>query len=134
MQKWVAVLVMALASCSSGAATTGTPASPTLDAGRADIGGYSLAYQCEGSGSPTVILEAGYTASGIGTFFQTIQPAVAGATRVCTYDRAGVGGSDARPRNVSPLTSATQAHELHALLDAIGGRGRSSTSAIPTAA
>jgi pimeloyl-ACP methyl ester carboxylesterase len=117
------VLLFTLVSCSSGAATTGTAASPTLDAGRADIGGYSLAYRCEGSGSPTVILEAGYAASGIGTFGQAIQPALAGTTRVCTYDRAGVGGSEARPRSVSPLTSATQASELHTLLDAIGERG-----------
>jgi pimeloyl-ACP methyl ester carboxylesterase len=70
-----------------------------------------------------VILEAGYTASGIGTFGQTIQPAVARTTRVCTYDRAGVGVSDPRPASVSPLTSVTQARELHALLDVIGEQG-----------
>ena len=109
-----------LASCTGGATTTSTAPSPSSAAGRADIGGYSLAYQCEGSGSPTVILEAGYTASGIGSFGETIQPALAGTTRVCTYDRAGVGVSDARPASVTPLTSVTQARELHAMLDAIG--------------
>jgi pimeloyl-ACP methyl ester carboxylesterase len=114
---------MALASCSGPAATTGATASPSLEAGRADIGGYSLAYQCEGSGSPTVLLEAGYTASGIGTFSPAIQPALANTTRVCTYDRAGIGGSDPRPASVTPLTSTTQARELHALLDAIGEHG-----------
>jgi pimeloyl-ACP methyl ester carboxylesterase len=70
-----------------------------------------------------VILEAGYTASGIGAFGETIQPALAGTTRVCTYDRAGVGVSDARPASVTPLTSVTQARELHAMLDAIGEQG-----------
>jgi pimeloyl-ACP methyl ester carboxylesterase len=70
-----------------------------------------------------VILEAGYTASGIGSFGETIQPALAGTTRVCTYDRAGVGVSDARPASVTPLTSVTQARELHAMLDAIGEQG-----------
>jgi pimeloyl-ACP methyl ester carboxylesterase len=70
-----------------------------------------------------VILEAGYTASGIGTFGQAIQPALAETTRVCTYDRGGIGVSDARPRTVSPITSTTQAGELHALLDAIGEQG-----------
>ena len=109
-----------LASCTGGATTTSTAPSASSAAGRADIGGYSLAYQCEGSGSPTVILEAGYTASGIGSFGETIQPALAGTTRVCTYDRAGVGVSDARPASVTPLTSVTQARELHAMLDAIG--------------
>ena len=112
-----------LASCTGGATTTSTAPSPSSAAGRADIGGYSLAYQCEGSGSPTVILEAGYTASGIGSFGETIQPALAGTTRVCTYDRAGVGVSDARPASVTPLTSVTQARELHAMLDAIGEQG-----------
>jgi hypothetical protein len=116
-------LLLLLASCTSGTSATIATGSPTLEAGRADIGGYSLAYQCEGSGSPTVILEAGYTASGIETFGETIQPALAATTRVCTYDRAGIGGSDARPASVSPLTSVTQARELHALLDAIGEQG-----------
>jgi pimeloyl-ACP methyl ester carboxylesterase len=119
----LAVLLLLVASCTGSAPTTTATPSPSLGAGRADIGGYSLAYQCEGTGSPTVILEAGYTASGMGTFGQTIQPAVARTTRVCTYDRAGIGVSDPRPTNVSPLTSVTQARELHALLDVIGERG-----------
>ncbi len=123
MRRSFIVGVLFLVSCTSGASTSGTTPSPSLEAGRADIGGYSLAYQCEGSGSPTVILEAGYTASGIGAFGETIQPALAGTTRVCTYDRAGVGVSDARPASVTPLTSVTQARELHAMLDAIGEQG-----------
>jgi pimeloyl-ACP methyl ester carboxylesterase len=130
-----ALAFLTLASCSGAATTTGATASSSaaattvatpssaLEAGRADIGGYTLAYQCEGSGSPTVLLEAGYTASGIGTFGQTIQPALAHKTRVCTYDRAGIGVSDPRPASVTPLTSITQARELHALLDAIGEHG-----------
>ncbi len=55
-------------------------------------------------GSPTVILEAGYTASGISTYGPVIVPALALRTRVCTYDRAGDGLSDARPAKVRPLT------------------------------
>ncbi len=87
--------------------------------GRADIGGYSLTYECAGAGRPTVILEAGYTASGIDTYGGTILPALAGIVHVCTYDRAGDGTSDPRPASVRPLTGATQARELHALLAAI---------------
>jgi hypothetical protein len=122
VRTWIAVLTfVALASCTG--ATTEATASSSLAAGRADIGGYTLAYQCQGSGSPTVLLEAGYTASGIGTFGQAIQPALANTTRVCTYDRAGIGVSDPRPASVTPLTSTTQARELHALLDAIGEQG-----------
>jgi len=71
-------------------------------------------------GSPTVILEAGYTASGISTYGPVIVPALALRTRVCTYDRAGDGLSDARPAKVRPLTGATQARELHTLVKVIG--------------
>jgi hypothetical protein len=117
------VATLALVGCTGDGAAQEPSASPSVDAGRADIGGYSLAYQCEGSGSPTVILEAGYTASGIDTFGQVVQPAIAKTTRVCTYDRAGDGTSDARPASVTPVTTATQAGELHALLAAIGGTG-----------
>lgn len=120
---WLVAGALLLASCTASTATSSSAPSPSLGAGRADIGGYSLAYQCEGAGSPTVVLEAGYTASGIGTFGQTIQPALARNTRVCTYDRAGIGASDARPASVTPLTSVTQAQELHTLLDAIGEQG-----------
>ena len=64
-------------------------------------------------------MEAGYTASGISTYGPVIVPALARRTRVCTYDRAGDGLSDARPASVRPLTGATQARELHTLLDVI---------------
>jgi pimeloyl-ACP methyl ester carboxylesterase len=69
-----------------------------------------------GAGSPTVILEAGYTASGVDTFGRSILPVLARTTRVCTYDRAGDGTSDPRPARIRPLTGATQAAELAALL------------------
>jgi pimeloyl-ACP methyl ester carboxylesterase len=86
---------------------------------RADIGGYSLAYECAGTGRPTVLLEAGYTASGLDTYGPVVLPAVARLTRVCTYDRAGDGVSDPRPAGLRPLTGATQARELGRLLAAI---------------
>lgn len=118
------IVVTLLEACTSSPAPTPSAApSPSLASGRADIGGYSLAYQCEGTGSPTVLLEAGYTASGIGTFGSDVQPALAATTRVCTYDRAGDGTSDARPKDVTPLTADTQARELHALLGAIDELG-----------
>jgi len=120
----VAVVAVSLAllvapACSDTGASPPHRASPRPETGRADIGGYSLAYECEGSGSPTVVLEAGYTASGIDTYGGKILPALATTTRVCTYDRAGDGVSDPRPGRVGPVTGATQAGELHALLAAI---------------
>jgi pimeloyl-ACP methyl ester carboxylesterase len=117
-------VVLAAGSCSGGAQTPGpSPRPPGATAsrriGRADVGGYSLAYECAGTGSPTVMLEAGYTASGIDTYGPTILPALARTTRVCTYDRAGDGMSDPRPASVGTVTGLTQAEELHALLAAV---------------
>lgn len=100
------------------AARPSAAGTPTIQL--ADVGGYKLAYECAGTGSPAVILEAGYTASGIDTYGQTILPEIAEKTRVCTYDRAGDGLSDARPESVHPVTGGTQAKELRAMLSAAG--------------
>ncbi len=54
-------------------------------------GGRSLYLKCQGSGSPTVILEAG---PGAGSEDWTeVQPRLARTTRTCAYDRAGLGSS-----------------------------------------
>jgi pimeloyl-ACP methyl ester carboxylesterase len=115
--------VLAVAACGDAARPARSPGqpAPAPPAVRyANIGGYLLAYECAGTGGPTVILEAGYTASGISTYGPVVVPALARRTRVCTYDRAGDGLSDARPASVRPLTGATQARELHTLLKMIG--------------
>lgn len=77
-----------------------------------DVGGYRLHITCVGTGSPTVIIEAGWgdwSASWSGR----VQPAVARTTRVCTYDRAGMGYSDPGPL---PRDARQFATELHTLL------------------
>jgi pimeloyl-ACP methyl ester carboxylesterase len=124
LRAWLVVLVgVALATVACGGQAPvnegkqAAAARPKI--GYANIGGYRLAYECAGTGRPTVVLEAGYTASGIDTYGPVILPALARRTRVCTYDRAGDGLSDARPASVRPLTGATQARELHILLEAI---------------
>jgi hypothetical protein len=97
------VATLALVACSGGGAAQELSASPSVDAGRADIDWYSLVYQCDESGSPPVILEPAHRVGDrIDTFGQLIQPEVAKTTRVCTYDRAGDGTSDARPASVTP--------------------------------
>ena len=119
-----AVLAAAVAACAPApagpAANPGPPATPRV--GYANVGGYRLAYERAGHGTPAVILEAGYTASGIDTYGPVIVPTLARRTRVCAYDRAGDGLSDARPASVRPLTGATQAEELHTLLHVIHAR------------
>jgi pimeloyl-ACP methyl ester carboxylesterase len=83
-----------------------------------DVGGYRMHIACQGAGSPTVILEAG--AGGFGLHWALVQPAVASQSRVCVYDRAGLGWSDPSPR---PRTPAVMAEELGMLLERAQIRG-----------
>lgn len=80
-----------------------------------DVGGHRLHVYCMGSGSPTVILEA--AAPGWSTYWSTVQPEVARHTRVCAYDRAGLGWSERGPL---PRTGQRMAKELHRLLERAG--------------
>jgi len=50
---------------------------------------------CTGKGKVTAVLEIGFGASGEG--WEQVQPKLADSMRVCSYDRAGVGGSDPGP-------------------------------------
>jgi pimeloyl-ACP methyl ester carboxylesterase len=66
---------------------------------------------CTGTGSPTIVLE-----SGLGNDALTwggVQPVLSSTTRVCSYDRAGFGWSDALP---APRDADHIAAELHELL------------------
>jgi pimeloyl-ACP methyl ester carboxylesterase len=76
-----------------------------------DIGGLRLHINCTGAGSPTVILEAGPNDSSL--IWQLVQPQISKFTRVCSYDRAGFGLSDA-PN--APRSSSNIATELERLL------------------
>jgi pimeloyl-ACP methyl ester carboxylesterase len=87
-------------------------------ANRVDVGGYHLYLQCLGTGGPTVLLEAGLEEPA--EAWGLVPAGVARFTRVCAYDRAGVGGSDAGPRPSSSVMTAT---ELHMLLRRAGISG-----------
>ncbi len=100
----VAVLACALAVGCGGsrregqrAATVKAPPAPALTGpGRlVAIGaGRSLFLDCVGSGTPTVLLEAGL---GANTFsWHDVQARLGRTTRTCAYDRAGIGNSVAR--------------------------------------
>jgi pimeloyl-ACP methyl ester carboxylesterase len=82
-----------------------------------DIGGYRLHLWCTGDGAPAVLLDTGLGGSSADWGF--VQPDVARFTRVCSYDRAGMGYSDPGP---SPRTARRIASELDELL-ARGGIG-----------
>jgi len=76
-----------------------------------DVGGYRLHIYCTGTGSPTVVIDAGL--GDWSTSWGYVQPEVAKVTRVCTYDRAGMGWSEPGPL---PRVASQFAKELHALL------------------
>jgi pimeloyl-ACP methyl ester carboxylesterase len=114
---WLTIVVFVLAAaCSSTPEQPATPTSLPNVFDRIDVGGYRLAYQCVGTGSPTVIAEAGYNTGGTTAFAGLLEP-LGQISRVCTYDRAGTGNSDDRPHaQAKGLTSEDQARELHTLL------------------
>lgn len=78
-----------------------------------DVGGFKMHMDCTGEGSPAVILESGLGDSYVS--WRKVQPQIAKFTRVCSYDRAGIGYSDSSSQ---PRTSGVIAGELHALLQA----------------
>ena len=83
-----------------------------------DIGGRRLHIDCRGTGSPTVILEAGLDVGGI-VGWSLVHDSIARTTRTCAYNRAGIIWSDPSP---APHNAVTVANDLHALLAAAGER------------
>jgi hypothetical protein len=84
------------------------------------VGGHRLHLWCMGAGAPAVILDTGLGGSSAEWGF--VQPEVARFTRVCSYDRAGMGYSDPGP---SPRTARRIASELATLVvDRSGIDGR----------
>ncbi len=108
-----AALVLALPAgviAREGSATE-APATPTSSGNRVDIGGRALFISCIGTGSPTVVLEAGSGNSA--DTWAGVQPEIARFTRVCSYDRAGLGQSDPAPAGVRTVQDSVD--DLHAL-------------------
>jgi pimeloyl-ACP methyl ester carboxylesterase len=99
--------------------TQGSTVDPTLDryAGPQHLvridSGRQMNVMCVGSGRPTVILEAG--AGGSTLEWRWVQRKIATATRVCAYDRAGMGFSDPGPL---PRTADAVASDFIALMKA----------------
>ena len=82
-----------------------------VDDGLIDVGGRSLHLHCAGHGTPTVLLEAG--AATDGGSWRRVQKDIAQRTRVCAYDRAGLGFSD-KPGKARAVADVVQ--DLRALL------------------
>ena len=122
----ILVAAMALALLAAPVQTIGAQqASPPASAGlrftqTVTVDGRRLGLTCVGSGSPTVVLVGGlrFPAEDV---WPTIVDAVSPVTRVCAFDRAGLGPSDPQPR--SPQTAADVVADLHAALGAAGEAG-----------
>ncbi|WP_341360220.1 alpha/beta fold hydrolase [Georgenia sp. M64] len=107
------IATLALASVGGGYQTVATAAD-----GRAypmpgqvfDVGGHRLHLSCSGSGAPTVILQPGM--GEMSSNMALIAPAVARGTRVCVYDRAGRGWSEAADTAQDAEQIATDLHTL----------------------
>ena len=137
----LALLALVLAGCASPAAPSSTPsgtpapvtpeptpaatAAPTPSPverieGTFDVGdGRKLYLRCIGSGSPTILLEAGDEDSGT-DHWRFVAGPLSDDTRTCVYDRAGLGRSD-------PATGCRQMDDilddLDGMLDAAGVEG-----------
>ena len=84
-----------------------TPSQSDLSAGTmVDVGGYSLWVHCAGTGSPTIVWEAGSTDSSGSVSVYLAQ--FASVSRTCIYDRAGHGRSQDSPLGLG----ATESHWL----------------------
>ena len=83
-----------------------------------DVGGLRLHLHCTGAGSTTVVLNAG--AGGFSAEWRLVQSELARSTRVCAWDRAGLGWSEPGPGPRSPGRIAGEAHRL---LASAGERG-----------
>jgi pimeloyl-ACP methyl ester carboxylesterase len=76
------------------------------------IGDRQLHIHCTGSGTPIVVLEA--PGGAMSAAWGWVQQSVTPVTRVCSYDRAGLGWSDA---GVQPYDPSAVPDQLHTLLE-----------------
>lgn len=140
---WVVAVLLVLSVELSGIPVHAqTPATPGVAAvvaggdfdGLVDIGnGRRLYLTCRGTGSPTVLLEAGagndaqiweHIALPSDTNTEAVLPAVANFTRVCAYDRPGTLLDDTHHSRSDPVAgrrdAADMVADLHALIETAG--------------
>lgn len=110
------VVLLALAGATYQGVTTSLERRRYPHPGRlVDVGGHQLHIHCTGRGSPIVVLEA--PAAGLSESWREVQARLANVTRVCSYDRAGMGWSE---RGDDPYDPDRVPLELQALLAGAG--------------
>lgn len=110
--RWLSLATLLFGATTIAAAVSGdtlyTRPGETLSDGRGTLNLY-----CIGSGSPTVVFDAGF--GDWSPSWSAIQPQVSRWTRACAYDRAGYASSSPA---IQPRTSVRIADELHVALHA----------------
>ncbi|GHA40849.1 hypothetical protein GCM10007086_13100 [Photobacterium aphoticum] len=81
-----------------------------------DVGGFNMHLHCLGTGSPTVILEAG--AGDFSVIWEKVHGVLSTTTQVCAYDRSGLGWSEINPEEEAVVRVETRVEELTTLLNA----------------
>src|SRR5688572_27868029 len=61
------------------------PNATYVPSGTVDVGGYELYYNCAGEGSPTIIIEPGFSEPGSRGTWNTVVAQGQHTTRICTY-------------------------------------------------
>jgi pimeloyl-ACP methyl ester carboxylesterase len=86
--------------------------------GLVSVGDHQLHIYCTGKGTPAVVLEA--PAAGLSAAWAEVQRQLSRVTRVCSYDRAGLGWSESGDRSFDP---AHVPIELRTLLSSANEQG-----------
>lgn len=90
---------------------------PATFDGKVDVGGYKLRLVTYGKGTPAVVIDAGGSQAGVeNRAWKAVIDEISKTTRICVYDRANLGSSDAAP--TKSRTSQDIAKDLHTLLAA----------------
>jgi pimeloyl-ACP methyl ester carboxylesterase len=84
----------------------------------ASAGTHDLRLHCTGAGETTYVLEAG--ATGFSETWTWVQDALDDNARVCSYDRAGMGLSEASPEGFQPGATARALHTALASAEETG--------------
>lgn len=74
------------------------------------VNGAQMHLHCVGSGTPTIVLDAGY--GNDASVWNKVQPDLAKTTQVCSFDRAGMGWSEPQPGPRDADQIVAQEHDL----------------------
>ena len=114
----IVVFVLLLGATYQGVATALERREFARPGGLVSVGDHQLHIYCTGKGTPTVVLEA--PAAGLSAAWTEVQRRLSDRTRVCSYDRAGLGWSESGDR---PFDPALVPGELRTLLSRTNEQG-----------